>query len=118
MGSIWPKYMMFELKRYRGVIFHDAEEQCKIWSRTDFGKWQEEYDRFSTEHSKVSLGLWWDPFIQGKKCMSLKLAEELCVTTMKYDAKFQEELTYCFKNWHKKFDEFWPEHLEVSTIAL
>ena len=24
------KYLMFDLKKYRGVIFHDAEESCKI----------------------------------------------------------------------------------------
>ena len=29
--------------------------------------------------------------------MSLKFAEELCVMSMKKDAKFEEELTCCFK---------------------
>ena len=29
--------------------------------------------------------------------MSLKFTEELCVITMKNDAKFEEELTYRFK---------------------
>ena len=29
--------------------------------------------------------------------MSLKSTEKLCVTTMKNDAKFEEELTYHFK---------------------
>ena len=29
--------------------------------------------------------------------MSLKLTEELCVMTMKNDAKFEQELTCCFK---------------------
>ena len=27
--------------------------------------------------------LWWDPFIQSRKCMNLKLREEFCVMTMK-----------------------------------
>ena len=47
-GEIWPehsqvsktctficsycaKYLMFDLKKYRGVIFHDTEGWCKIW---------------------------------------------------------------------------------------
>ena len=30
MDCFWPKCMMFELKKYRGVIFHDARERCKI----------------------------------------------------------------------------------------
>ena len=29
------KYLMFDLKKYRGVIFHDTEEWCKIWRKTD-----------------------------------------------------------------------------------
>ena len=97
---LWPKYIMFELKKYRGVMFHDTEKWCKIWRKTDlwFGKWHEEFGKFSPEHLKVSkLGLWWDPFVQSRKCMSLKFTEELCVMTMKNDAKFEEELTCYFK---------------------
>ena len=33
MGAIWPKYIMFELKTYKGVTFHDSEEWCKIWRK-------------------------------------------------------------------------------------
>ena len=94
------KYLMFDLKKYRGVIFHDTEGWCKIWRKTDlwFGKWHEEYGKFSPEHLKVSkLGFWWDPLIQCWKSMSLKFTEELCVMTMRNDAKFEEELTCHFK---------------------
>ena len=45
----------------------------------------------------LKLGLWWDPFIQSRKCMSLKFTGEFCVMTMKNDAKFEEELTCQFK---------------------
>ena len=63
-----------------------------------FGKWHKEFGKFSPEHLKVSkLGLWWDPFVQSRKCMSLKFTEELCVMKMKNDAKFEEELTCQFK---------------------
>ena len=30
MGSFWPKYIMFELKKYRGVMFGGTEYWCKI----------------------------------------------------------------------------------------
>ena len=73
MGSFGPEYIMFELKKYRGVIFHDAEELCKIWRKTDLwsGKWHEEFGKFSPEHLRVSkLRLWWDPFVQSRKDMS------------------------------------------------
>ena len=35
MGYFFPKYMGFELKKYRGVIFHDTEQWCKIWRNPD-----------------------------------------------------------------------------------
>ena len=25
----FPKYIRFELKKYRGVVFHDTEQRCK-----------------------------------------------------------------------------------------
>ena len=41
MGSFWAKYILFELKKYTGVIFNDTEEWCKIWRETDslFQNW-------------------------------------------------------------------------------
>ena len=98
MAFFWPKNQTFEIKNYRGV----TEEWCKIRRKTElrFGKWHEEFGNFSPGHSKVSnLGLWWDPFFQSRKCMSLKFTEELCVLTMKKDIKFEEELTSPFQNW-------------------
>ena len=95
IGSYCAKYLMFDLKKYRGVIFHDTKGWCKIWRKTDlwFGKWHEEYGKFSPEPLKVSrLGPWWDPFVQSRKCISLKFTEELYAMTMKNDAKFEEEL--------------------------
>ena len=31
IGSFREKYVMFYLKKYRGVIFHDTREWYKIW---------------------------------------------------------------------------------------
>ena len=63
------------------------------------------------------MGIWWDPFIQSRKCTSWKFTEELCIMAMGNDAKFEEKLTCrlkidttiwrilirtheCFKNLH------------------
>ena len=35
MDCFWPKYIMFELKKYRGVMFDGTEDWCKIWRKTD-----------------------------------------------------------------------------------
>ena len=52
----FPKYTKFDLKKYRGNIFHDTEEPYEIWRKTDlrFRKWHEEFGKFSSEHLKVS----------------------------------------------------------------
>ena len=40
IGPFRAKYITFDLEKYRGVIFHDIEESCKIRGKTDlwFGK--------------------------------------------------------------------------------
>ena len=35
IGSFWAKCTLFELKKFRGVIFHETEEGYKIWKGTD-----------------------------------------------------------------------------------
>ena len=116
-GEIWPehskvskiwnficsycaKYLVFKLKKYRGVTLHDTEDWCKFWRKTDlwFGKWHKECGKFSPEHLKVSkVGLWLESFIQSRKIMTWKFTEELCVMTMNNDAKCEEEMTCRFK---------------------
>ena len=116
MRCFWPKYIMFELKKYRGAIFHDTRVWCKIWRKADlwFGKWQE-FGKFSPEHAKFSkLGL----FIQSRKCMSLKLRGELYVLTMKNDAKFETELTCHFKIDMKNLTNFAPSTQKSQKFAL
>ena len=49
MGSFWPKYVMFELKKYTKVMLDGNEDGCKIWRKTDlcFPKWHEEFGNLS-----------------------------------------------------------------------
>ena len=70
------------------------EKKTDLW----FRKCHEEFPKISSEQTKVSqLGLLLGPFIQSRKCMSLKFTGELCVITMRSDAKFGKELTSQFK---------------------
>ena len=66
-GSFWAKYILLELKRYRGVIFHGTEEGYKIWRGIDlsFQSWHKEFDKFWPEHLKSQkCSLWWASFEQ------------------------------------------------------
>ena len=113
-GLLVTKYIMFELKKCRGVIFYDTKVWRKVWRKTElwFEKWHEKFGKFSPEDLKVSkLEIWYDPFVQRRKCMSLKFRKELCVMTMRNDAKFEEE--FSFQNWHEKLYEFWFDHSKI-----
>ena len=82
-------------------------------------KLNEEYGKFFPEHSKISkLGLWWDPFIQRRKCVTLKLTDELCVMTMKSDPKFEEELTCAFKIDIRNLTHFDPSIRKSNQFVL
>ena len=70
MGSFWAKYILFELKKYRAVIFHETGERCKIWRGMDlsFQNRHKEFDKFWPEHSKVPkiftlMGSFWAEYI-------------------------------------------------------
>ena len=60
MACFWPKYIMFELSKYRGVLFDDIQDWCKVWRKTDlcFQKWHDEIGKFSPEHVRNSKN--WD----------------------------------------------------------
>ena len=63
----------------------------------------------SQEHSKISKSeLWWDPFIQSRRWMSLKFTE----WRMKNDAVWRG-FDLSFQFWHEKFDKFWTVHWKV-----
>ena len=71
--NVWPK-------KVQRSIFYDTEESCKIWRKTDswFGKWQEEFGKFSSGHLKMSkLVFSSDPLLQSRKFRSYILTEEL-----------------------------------------
>ena len=105
IGSFCPKYINVWSKNIQKSC--DTEEWCKIWKKIDlwFGKWHEE------------LGLWWDAFIQSRKCMSLKFTEELCVIAMKNDAKFEKVLTCRFKIDMRNLTNFNLNTSKVSKIC-
>ena len=107
----WLKHITFELKKYRRVIFFDSGEWCKIWRKTNlwFAKWNEEFGKFSPQHSKVSkLGLCWNPLIQSRKFMSLIFTKKLCAMTTKNDAKFEERFHCQLKLDMKNLANFYP----------
>ena len=99
-GSLWSKVYIVWTKKYRGVIFHETEEECKIWRGIDlsFPDWHKEFDKFWPDHTKVSkiftlIVSFWAKYI----LFELKSAEELSFMKLKRDVKFGKESTCRFK---------------------
>ena len=85
IGSLWRKYILFELQKYRQVIFHDTKEICKFWRKTDL---QFEKDSGNLAHFHQN-------FSNLQLCM-----------TMKNNPKFEEDLTRHFKTDIKNLTNF------------
>ena len=59
-----------------------------------------------------------DPFVQSRKGMTLKFAEELWVMAIKNNAKFEEELTCRFKTDMRNSTNFDLSTRKSEKIAL
>ena len=57
-------------------------------------------------------------FVQSRKGMTLKLAEELCVMKMKNNAKLEEELTFHFKTDMRNLTSYDSSTPKSKKIAL
>ena len=119
MCSFWAKYILFELKKYRGVIFHKTEEGYKIWRGIDlsFQNWHKEFDKIWPEHSKVSkifilMGSFWAKYI----LFELKKYRRIIFHETEEEYKIWRGIELSFQNWQKEFDKIWPEHSKVSKI--
>ena len=78
--NAWPKKVQMSYFWWNWRVMQNLKKITDLW----FGKWHEEFGEFSPEHSRVSKsGLWWDPFVQSRKCISLKFTGVLCVMKMK-----------------------------------
>ena len=119
MGSLWTKYILLELKKYKGVTFHETEERYKIWRGIDlsFQKWHKEFDKFWPVHSKVSkmftlIGSFWAKYI----LFELKKYRAVIFHKTEEGYKICRGINFSFQNWRKEFDKFWPDHSKVSNI--
>ena len=121
MGSYWAKYILFELKKYRGIIFHETEEGYKIWRgiKLSLQNWHKEFDKIWAEHSKVSkifilMGSFWAKYI----LFELKKYRRIIFHETEEGYKIWRGIELLFQNWHQEFDKIWPEPSKVSKIFI
>ena len=111
MGSFWAKYILFELKKYRGIIFHETEERYKIWRgiNLSFQNWHKEFDKIWVEHSKFSkifilMGSFWAKYI----LLELKKYRGIIFHETGEGYKIWRGINLSFQNWHKELTKFEP----------
>ena len=121
MGSFSAKYIFFELKKYREVIFHETEEGYKIWSGIDswFQNWYKEFDKLWPECSKISqIFILMDSFWAKYILFELKNYRGIIFHETEEGYKPWSAINLSFQKWHKKFDKLWPERSKISKIFI
>ena len=97
-GSFCAKYT--KLQRF--------EKKLTLGSKNDMRN----LVNFNVRKLHVDVLLLWEVYYIWAK----KSTEELCVVTLKSDAKFEEELTVCFEKWHEELGNFWPNTRESQNF--
>ena len=102
---------MYKLKIYRGVIYHDNEEWCKIWRVIDLSvqNWHEEFDRFWPKHLKISkictlMGCFWPKYVMFK-LKKYRYRRAMFGGSADW-SKIWRKTDLCFKKQHEEFDKF------------
>ena len=109
MASFWAKYILFELKKYIGIIFHETEERYKIWRGIEFSfqNWLKEFDKIWPEHSKVSkmfilMSSFWAKYI----FFELKMYRGIIFHETEEGNKIWRGIDLLFQNSCKEFEKF------------
>ena len=112
-------YIMFEPKKYRGVMYDNTEEWCKIWGGNEL-LWKMTWViwRTLTQHWKISkFALLMGSFRPTYTMFEVKSTEELCVIILKIDANSEGKMTYAFINDMRNLANF-TEALKIFKFAL
>ena len=82
MASFCPKHIMLRLENYIGIMYHDTEQWCKNWRKTDswLEKWHDA-EEWCKILRKVLWGIWW---ILMRVVTSLKIFTLMCYFCRKY----------------------------------
>ena len=94
--------------------YANFEEKLTSGLKKDMRIWQ----IFTRALESVKIGTLMRSFCPKQKIMTLKFTEELCVMTMKNNAKFDEELTCHFKTDIRNLTNFDSSSRKSKQIVL
>ena len=120
IGWFWPKYIMFELKKYRGIMFDFTQDWYKVWRKTGlcfqkltWGIWQ----IFTRALESLQIGTLMASFCLKLKMYELKIHKLVMCHGNEECCKNWRGIGSSVQNWHEEFDIFWPKHSKISKIC-
>ena len=100
VGYFCPKYMRFEVRKYRGNILHDTEQWCKFWINPDLVV------------SKMAWGIGWTLIRSLKSLKNCTLMSSFCPKHIIFQLeKFRGIMCHDTEGWWKMYrkTDLWIE---------
>ena len=120
IGWFWPKYIMFELKKCRGIMFDFTQDWYKVWWKTGlcfqkltWGTWE----IFTRALESLQIGTLMASFCLKLKMYELKIYRGVMCHDNEELRKVWKGINFLVQNWHEEFDIFWPEHSNISKTC-
>ena len=117
MDLFWAKYILFELKKYRGFFLHETEDGYKICRGIDssFQNWYKEFDKIWPEHSEVSkIFILMCSFRAKYILFELKKNRGIMFHETEEEYKICRRINSSFQKSHKELDKIWTQHSKIS----
>ena len=121
MCSFWAKYILFELKKYRGIIYHETEERYNIWRGRDllFQNWHVEIRQNLTWALQNLKNFHFNWLLLSKLyILWAKKVQRYSFMKLKRDTKFEEESTPRFKIGVRNLTKFDPSTRKSQKFSF
>ena len=114
MDYFWPKYMMFELENYKGIMFDGTHDWYRVWGKTNltWGIWQ-----FFNRALSLKIRTLMTSFYLKSKIYELKIYRGVIFHDNKEWCKVSRAINLSVQNWHEGFDELWRKLMKISRIC-
>ena len=123
MEWFWPKYIMFQLKRYRGVIFDCTQDWYKVWKKNWLVLPKIDMRNLTNFHQSTCLESLWIGTLMASICLKLKMYElKIYRRAMRHYkkewSKTWREIDLSVQNWHEEFYKFRRANLKFSKFCF
>ena len=117
MGWFWPKYVIFQLKKYRGVMFDCIQDWYKVWRKTGLCFQKLTWAFWQIFTRALQIGTLMVSFCLKLKMYKLKIYRRVMCHDNGEWCKNWRGIDMSVQNWYEAFDKFWPEQSKCSKVC-